>query len=207
MLSYDCFADEDMIHFIQHLMYKSPLVKDRASHSNFEKESVVSLTRLFLSRLIVFKELRDNALRNGSCFSEFDWLCYQKSTRTRSLFANIFDTLGFCSGSFIEKLMNHTYGALFGSMVLIFDECQQLLLKLQTDYHSSSNASINLQGEFIAPRSLFSFIVSQVKHQRTIWCGTHMRIKNIELFASAAAGKTNKEVLILFSNFFIFIFV
>lgn len=119
--------------------------------------------------------------------SSFDWLCYQRSRRTQGLFKHIFGILANVPIEIITLLFGQFEDKL-RSLILIFDESQHLLKKLVGDYHSLVNDEIT-DGKFEKPRSLFSFIARFVVDYESIWCGTHMRIRNMELFASAAGGK------------------
>ena len=77
-----------------------------------------------------------------------------------------------------------------------------MLALLQNDYRSSHPDKRGLTATGPAhPRSFFSFISSYFIHSdwRSIWCGTQMKIKNMELFYSSALGKP--EQIGVFTDF------
>ncbi len=148
---------------------------------------------LLLSRLIVLTQLQEQIPN----LSSFDWLCYQRSRRTQQLFEKIFGILANQPIQIATDLFEQFKDKL-RSLILIFDESQHLLKKLVRDYHSLANDEIT-DFQFEHPRSLFSFLARFVVDYESIWCGTHMGIRNMELFSSAAGGKPDE--IFVFTDF------
>ncbi len=200
IIYFDCFADQDIQLLIEKLKVISLPKKTAEAQVEFEKVSLKLIQCLFISRLIVLTQLR----KHNSSLEPFEWLCYQRSRRTQQLFKAIFFKLSENSCDTISRLFSNFGEPLLQSqqlpLLLIFDESQQLLDQLENDYCSiSSNKKGISNFKFEHPRSLFSFLARCVVNYESIWCGTHMRIRNMELFSSAAAGKPEK--VFVFTDF------
>lgn len=76
---------------------------------------------------------------------------------------------------------------------VIFDESRHMLDLLSSHYRSSRSGqrNINPDGSFAFPRPFFSFLSRFIikSNLKSIWCGTQMRIRNMELMYSAAGIK------------------
>ncbi|KAI8891956.1 hypothetical protein BC833DRAFT_612966, partial [Globomyces pollinis-pini] len=196
VIYFDCFADRDIKLLIETLNAIVPSKKTAAVQVEFESVSLKLVQCLFLSRLIVLSQLRDQ----DSSLTPFDWLCYQRSSRTQQLFKALFFQLSGNSVYTILRVFTYFAGPLLqqqpSPILLIFDESQDLLNHLQSGYHSiTSNKNGIRNFEFEHPRSLFSFLARCVVNYESIWCGTQMQIRNMELFSSAAGGKPDVFVL------------
>ncbi|KAJ2989199.1 hypothetical protein HDV02_005127, partial [Globomyces sp. JEL0801] len=190
VIYFDCFADQDIKLLIETLNAIVPSKKTAAVQVEFESVSLKLVQCLFLSRLIVLSQLRDQ----DSSLTPFDWLCYQRSRRTQQLFEALFFQLSGNSVYTILRVFTYFAGPLLqqqqSPILLIFDESQDLLNHLQSGYHSITSTKNGIRNfEFEHPRSLFSFLARCVVNYESIWCGTHMKIRNMELFSSAAGGK------------------
>lgn len=152
---------------------------------------------MLLSRMIVFIQLKEQI----TTLSPFDWLCYQRSRRTQKHFEAIFGKLEDLHSQFVDALFKKLEQVL-RTFILIFDESQQLLQKLVGDYHSAPPYDGISDNKFLYPRTLFSFIARFIVDYNSIWCGTHMRIRNMELFASAAGGKPDEVLVFTDFNYF-----
>jgi|GEM_PF-4575551 len=101
----------------------------------------------------------------------------------------------------VAKFENNTLYTFYSKLidgrdfVVIFDESQTLLDVLKFDYRFTKNEQQHVKndGYFEHPRSFFSFLTRIIIQNgiRSIWCGTHMRIRNMELIHSSAGGKPN----------------
>jgi hypothetical protein len=87
---------------------------------------------------------------------------------------------------------------------IIIDECQKMLRIFALDYCSSvkgGNAITN--GTFDSPRSYFSLIARFVikNNFKSVWCGTQMGIRNMDLLESTAGGKSELKGIHVFTGF------
>ncbi|KAI8828273.1 hypothetical protein BJ741DRAFT_626872, partial [Chytriomyces cf. hyalinus JEL632] len=194
-LYFDCAKDSDVQAMIGLLKTKNPPIKNDYTQNVFEVYSETMINALIATRLLVLK-----ILRKQSNVDPFGWHCMQRSGRSRLVFEQIFSELISYSGNLVSQIFLRLKSEFDGRV--IFDESQQLLDILTADYRSSKS---DLQGisrnKLKFPRSLFSFATRHIiKHQlKSIWCGTHMRIRNVDLIYSAA-GKKPTDVHI-FTNF------
>lgn len=194
-LYFDCSVDDDFIYMLEQLENCRPSEKSEHSQQNFENLSKRLIKCLIGARLFVLRSLRDRYPH----FTSFDWLCTQRSRRTRSLFCNIFKKLSNSNGS-VSSALYEKLKPKEGH--IIFDESQALLGKLKIDYRSSKDFQQDItKGVFNHPRSFFSFLTGTIIQSglRSIWCGTHMRIRNMELIHSSAGGKPND--IFVFTDF------
>jgi hypothetical protein len=108
--------------------------------------------------------------------------------QTQALFQTVRGRLSKANAKYIHEIFCDNTPKL-KEFKLIFDESQNLLQVLTKSYHSVKNTNI-INGQYQEPRSLFSFL-SRFKIQNSlnsIWCGTHIKIKNLDLFYSSASG-------------------
>ncbi|KAJ3376466.1 hypothetical protein HDU92_000325 [Lobulomyces angularis] len=182
-LYFDCFAHLDFQFMISTISEKVENTKTIANQIKFERVSQHYTNCLFLSRVLVFNSLKDLY----SDLTAFDWLMYQLSSRTQEFFRDIYKKLIMILDLPIsmEKLTKN--------FLVFFDEAQHLLSTLPSAYHSvrhlKSGEDFILDGAFKYPRSFFSFLAKHTLKIKTIWCGTQMSIKNMDLFLSAAGHK------------------
>ena len=190
-LYFDCFADVDFNSMIKCLESIRPRIKTEETQKFFEGESKRLVECLISSRLLVLQTLRERYPE----LKFFEWLCIQRS-RSRNLFSDIFTKVSQLPWSVSLKIYYHLkktfqegLGLGLGCGRVIFDEAQHMLELLNLDYQST-NSRIT-KGHFAFPRSFFSFLTKFIFKDgfRSIWCGTHMRIRSMELLYSAAGGK------------------
>jgi hypothetical protein len=198
-LYFDCTQDVDFSAMVEELVVIRPLTKSETSQQLFEEHTTRLIKCLLATRLLVLWVI----LSHDPDAKPFDWLCTQRSTRTRTLFSKIFKRLA--------QLPFAVSSAIFGDLKdwfpidgrIIFDESQHLLDLLPTDYRSkkSHQRDITAKGQFAYPRSLFSFLTGYIYRSqlRSIWCGTQMRIRSMELLYSAAGIKG--EPVYIFTHF------
>lgn len=197
-LSFDCACDSDFLSMLDLLERCRPREKTKESQHIFEAESKRLLEFVITARLFVLKYL----CRGDSMFKPFDWLCTQRSRRTQCLFSKIFQKFLSLSESSVLKLYRELTDTFTANGRIIFDESQTLLQRLQFDYRSSKDFQQGItNGAFDHPRSFFSFLSGIIIHSnwRSIWCGTHMKIRNMEFIRSSAGAKV--EEIVVFTNF------
>jgi DNA polymerase III delta prime subunit len=148
-----------------------------------------AINSLIFSRMVIFEVLR------RSNVSAADWMDYQRSGRTQMFSAKLFQEVW----NVFSKLEPEDTTALYiqenaeTNITLIFDEAQQLL-QIHPNCFQSQKKELD--------RSFFSFVVQNICKKmfcRTIWCGTHLRLRDVSLFASAIGGKS--EEIEKFSSF------
>ncbi|KAJ2989876.1 hypothetical protein HDV02_004733 [Globomyces sp. JEL0801] len=130
-------------------------------------------------------------------------MCIQRRRRSQSLFAKIYSQLSRLPFSESEAIFDSLKSWFPKDGKIIFDEAQCCLELLNLDYRScSSNVQPKVvNGQFTDPRSFFSFLTRTVIESglKSIWCGTHMRIRSMDLFSSAAGNKIDE--VCLFTDF------
>ncbi|KAI3659470.1 hypothetical protein MP638_004532 [Amoeboaphelidium occidentale] len=186
-LYFDCVQDADFNAMTSDLLRKSHNKKKEANQEAFEALSTRLIECLIAVRLLVLQTLQEG----DQNLQGFDWLCIQRSRRSQSLFSAIFDKLS----KLPWLVWSNIYVALeekFDGRV-IFDESQLVLDLLSSDYRSSRSGqrNINPDGSFAFPRPFFSFLSQFIikSNLKSIWCGTQMRIRNMDLMYSAAGIK------------------
>ena len=111
---------------------------------------------LIATRLLVLKTLRERFPN----LKFFEWLCIQRSRRSRNLFFEIFTELSqlpWSVSSMIYDQLKKTF--LEDGGRVIFDESQHMLELLKLDYHSTKSHQQHIKdGRFAFPRSFFSFL-------------------------------------------------
>ncbi|KAJ3236420.1 hypothetical protein HDU81_010803 [Chytriomyces hyalinus] len=191
-LYFDCTMDADIQAMISQLKALRPPIKSKASQAIFEGHSAKLINCLLAARLLVLRILREKTI-----IDPFEWHRKQRSGRSRRLFKIIFRQLSSYAKPVVLEIFEQLSSDFDGRV--IFDESQYLLTILRGDYHSSrfgQDAISDYQFKF--PRSLFSFLSRYiiVLKLKSIWCGTHMRIRNTDLIYSAASGKEDTGVRI-----------
>jgi len=86
----------------------------------------------------------------------------------------------------------------------VLDESHELLEVLKGDFHSSKNVSVDTMGQFLEPRSFLSFLDSfmSCKGMKTVWAGTHLRLRDVYLFNSARRDTSDwRKGSFLFTDF------
>ncbi|KAI9352624.1 hypothetical protein BDR26DRAFT_196928 [Obelidium mucronatum] len=195
-LYFDCTKDADILSMFEILRLSEPTIKTDASQNTFEDLSKNLIKALISARLLVLRIL---LARTPNC-EQFDWLCIQRSRRTRELFELIFSQLSEYSSRIVAGIFNKLKRKFNGRV--IFDESQHLLTILEWGYRSSKPNDRGISNNRLnSPRSLFSFTAGCIMTLglKSIWCGTHMRIRNMELIYSAGGDKPT--VIHLFTNF------
>ena len=153
---------------------------------------------LLLSRLLVYKQFND-IIPN---LTPSVWFYHQMDVQTQELFQTIRNRLTKASSKYIHEIFSDNLPKL-KEFKLIFDESQHLLQVLTIDYHSIKNSNI-INGQYQEPRSLFSFLSRFIIQNllNSIWCGTHIKIKNLDLFYSSASGNNEAfEQIEIFTDF------
>ncbi|KAJ2989875.1 hypothetical protein HDV02_004732, partial [Globomyces sp. JEL0801] len=198
-LYFDCFADQDFKRMIEELVTIRPAIKSESSQQTFEVESKKRIQCLISARMLVLQTL----LNKKGSLNSFKWLCIQRSRRSRNLFAKIYSQLSQLPFSVSEAIFDSLKSWFPKDGKIIFDEAQCCLEHLNLDYRScSSNVQPKVvNGQFTDPRSFFSFLTRTVIESglKSIWCGTHMRIRSMDLFSSAAGNKIDE--VCLFTDF------
>ncbi|ORY25095.1 hypothetical protein BCR33DRAFT_705851 [Rhizoclosmatium globosum] len=196
-LLFDCTKDIDVFSMIGLLNSHQPLIKTEYSQKEFEHLSEKLIMSLIGARMLVLRSL----LEQNAEFRQFEWLCIQRSRRTQKLFDQIFSSLSSYSFRIVGKIFDSLKREFDGRV--IFDESQHLLTVLEWEYRSSKPDQRGISNNQLdSPRSFFSFAAGFVMNYslKSIWCGTHMRIRNMELMHSAAGGKpTNVHVFTRFT--------
>lgn len=134
-----------------------------------------------------------------------DWLSYRRSRNTRSAFSAVFSKALELSlldminrlNTINEDLQNYRVG----DMHVLVDESQTLLEILPKSFHGRKREYDGDKPKH--PRSFYSFfvrIVVQVLGYISLWAGTHLRLRDVSLFCSAAGGKMHEEILV-FTDF------
>ena len=201
-LYFDCTVDDDFVTMIGKLKAIRPEFKTEESQQSFELESKRHIQCLIAARLLALKTLCDRCPN----LQYFEWLCIQRSRRSQKLFSLIFTVL--CqfpwSMSFVIYQQLKEWGFL-KTVRVIFDESQHALDLLKLDYRSTSSnqQGIKDNGHFAFPRSFFSFLSSIVIQSgfKSIWCGTQMRIRCMDLIYSAAGLKPAEIYIFADFNF------
>ena len=196
-LYFDCSEDNDFLFMLEQLKGIRPKEKSEQSQHDFQNHSEYLIQCLISARLFVL-----NTLRQNPNFKSFDWLCTQRSRRTQLLFGKILLMLSKNSVSVSSALYLNLRREFQNEGRIIFDESQTLLERLKLDYRSSKDFQHGItSGVFDHPRSFFSFLTGTIIDSglRSIWCGTHMKIRNMELIQSSAGEKP--RVISLFTKF------
>ena len=192
---FDCYSDMDFSCLCQELASRNPPIKTDEKQSEFESVSAHLINCLLVTRLLVLDTLKIH----DPHIQPFEWLCIQRSARTRTVFAKIFNILISVERSAVLKILGD-FRNKFNAVRLIFDESQSMLDFLTGCYRSCvvNYQGISVDGKPQYPGSLFSFFTSQIirfSGFQSIWCGTHMKIRTMDLFHSAAGRKyTSFEV-------------
>jgi hypothetical protein len=198
---FDCTEDADFSAMVEQLVLIRPQTKTETSQQLFEEQSQRLIKCLLAARFLVLWVI----LYNDPSVKPFDWLCIQRSARTRSLFSTLFERLArfpFAISSAIFKELKDWFPS---EGRIIFDESQYLLDLLPNDYRSKKphQRDITAQGQFAYPRSFFSFLTGYIYRTqlRSIWCGTQMRIRSMELLYSAAGIKDDSVYIFTHFNY------
>ncbi|KAI9335693.1 hypothetical protein BDR26DRAFT_936336 [Obelidium mucronatum] len=193
---FDCTKDIDFITMINLLEGRNPRAKTEESQHEFEEYSKACIRSLITGRMIV---LRTILVQNPN-FKPFEWFCMQRSRRSRILFNTLFLQLVSLPPAVSGKIFIDSKEKFDGRVM--FDESQRLLTVLELDYRSSKPEQRGIRRNKLEdPRSFFSFMAACIVYFgfKSIWCGTHMRIRNMELMYSAAGMKAAD--LYVFSRF------
>ena len=200
-LYFDCVVDLDFAAMINSLRSMRPRLKTEITQQDFEEDSARLIRCLIVTRLLVLQTLYQ---RNPK-LQCFEWLCIQRSKRSQELFSQIFKVLCDFPSSLSLAICQQVEGRAPKPVRVIFDESQHTLELLKFDYQStcSTQKEINDYGQFAFPRSFFSFLSRIVIKTvfKSIWCGTKMRIRNMDLIYSAAGVKTGEIYLFTDFNF------
>jgi len=198
-LYFDCTVDVDFNAMIGKLeVIRSP-IKTEETQQVFEEESRRLVECLIATRLLVLQTLRERYPN----LQFFEWLCIQRSRRSRNLFSDIFTKLSqfpWSVSSMIYDQLKKTF--LEDGGRVIFDESQHMLELLKLDYRSKKSHQQHIvDGRFAFPRSFFSFLSKFIFKGgfNSIWCGTQMKIRSMELLYSAAGGK--EDGIYIFTDF------
>ena len=198
-LYFDCAVDVDFIAMIDHLTSKAPVIKTEESQIEFENLSNKLIECLIAARLLVLQTL----LGDNSGLQCFEWLCIQRSRRTRKLFLKIFNRLSQLPWSVSYSIYSQLKIMFLENGRVIFDESQLLLEHLKSDYCSTkpNRQEISEMRQFRFPRSFFSFLSRFIFQSGfyTLWCGTQMRIRNMEILYSATGVK--EDGIFIFTDF------
>jgi hypothetical protein len=198
-LYFDCTVDVDFITMIDKLEVIRPRFKTEENQQIFEEESKRHIECLIVTRLLVLQTLYQRN-PNLECFK---WLCIQRSRRSQKLFSKIFTKLcqlPWSVSSVIYQQLKKTF--LEDGGRVIFDESRHTLDLLKLDYRSTKSHQQHItDGRFAFPRSFFSFLSKFIFRGgfNSIWCGTQMRIRSMELLYSAAGGK--EDGIYIFTDF------
>lgn len=203
-LYFDCTIDDDVSSMINLLQAHKPSIKTHETQQAFEELSKMAIQSLISSRMLVLEVLQEQGIQKQgggkTPVEPFDWLCIQRSRRSRRLFTELFRKILTYPVLVISQIFD-ALKAKFNGRV-IFDESQHLLTILESDYRSSKHDLRGFTDNRIDfPRSLFSFTAGCITALglNSIWCGTHMRIKNMDLVYSAAGGKPTTNIAIFTS--------
>ena len=198
-LYFDCTVDVDFFTMIDKLQVIRPRFKTEESQQIFEEESKRLIECLIVTRLLVLQTLYQRT-PNLECF---EWLCIQRSIRSQKLFSRIFTVLCQLPWSVSSVIYQQLKEGIPKPVRVIFDESQHTLDLLKLDYRStnSNQQGIKANGHFAVPRSFFSFLSRIVIKSgfNSIWCGTQMRIRSMDLIYSAAGLKP--EEIYIFTDF------
>ena len=198
-LYFDCTVDLDFATMIDELEVKRPRFKTEESQQIFEEGSKRLIKCLLAARLLVLQTLYQ---RNPNLKS-FEWLCIQRSRRSQELFSRIFTALCQLPWSVSSVIYQKLKDGVPKPVRVIFDESQHTLDLLKFDYRSTSSNQqcIKANGHFAFPRPFFSFLSRIVIKSgfNSIWCGTQMRIRSMDLIYSAAGLKP--EEIYIFTDF------
>ena len=136
---------------------------------------------VFLARIAILETL------SLTCRRKF--LSYQKSKSFQTICLKLVqELLRKCEYFDIKQLMSQK----MADYIVIIDESQQLIKKLENRYMSSKDKP---------ERSLLRFLVDfvSINAKASFWCGTHLGLCDIDRFASAACGKESD--IIIFTDF------
>ncbi|ORY37260.1 hypothetical protein BCR33DRAFT_683173 [Rhizoclosmatium globosum] len=195
---FDCTKDADLVTLISQLEAKIPIIKTEINQERFESVSKKCIRALIGTRMLVLSLL----LQHNPNLQKFEWLCFQQSRRTQLIFEDIYTQFATFPAEIVLELFNSMKRKFNGRV--IFDESQYLLTILKFDYRSSKpDQRLISNNMVIYPRSLFSFMAECVSNfgLKSIWCGTHMRIRNMDLIFSAAGGKPSVSDIHVFTKF------
>ncbi|TPX75432.1 hypothetical protein CcCBS67573_g03309 [Chytriomyces confervae] len=187
-LYFDCTADADVNAMIDKIQDNRPDIKSPQNQQKFEVFSRKALKCLIASRMLLLRMWRQENE------ASFEWFCVQRSRRTGLVLAMVFQKLIEYPLEVVDMVYYQFLEELSDCWV-IFDESQYFLSILQSDYRSShpDNHGIS-ENKLEHPRSFFSFATGFIIRQnlKSIWCGTQMRIQNIDVICSAAGLKPEK---------------
>jgi hypothetical protein len=166
-LYFDCTADVDFNAMIANLEVIRPRIKTEEAQQVFVEESKRLVECLIATRLLVLQTLRERYPN----LKFFEWLCIQRSRRSRNLFSQIFTKLSqlpWSVSSMIYDQLKKTF--LEDGGRVIFDESQHMLELLKLDIiqqnhinNTSQMAVLFSHGHFfLSFPNLFSKVVSTV---------------------------------------------
>ncbi|KAJ3288383.1 hypothetical protein HDU76_007676 [Blyttiomyces sp. JEL0837] len=140
-LYFDCTKDADIRSMINTLESSKTFgKKTEESQQTFEDLSKKVIKSLIASRMLVLRILRGQKQN----FEPYDWLCTQRSRRTRQLFKKIFYTVSSYSHAIVDTIFQRLEAESKEKVRVIFDESQHLLTILEKDYRSSKPEQRNI---------------------------------------------------------------
>jgi hypothetical protein len=154
-------------------------------------ECGIAINALIFARMALLTALR----RSNSNLTPAEWIGYQRGRHTGEFLLQLFDDIQEVFSKETLKWTNGNYLPDQEVFTIIVDEAQ-LLLGVLKDKFSPRMATAD------GKRSFYSFMVQHVhklRRFRTIWCGTHLRLRDVSLFESALGGKPDEYQL--FSSF------
>ena len=200
VLFFDCVNDYDFHAMISKLEIHRVQTKTEENQLFYEALSERLVKCLISARLIVLSTI----YQNNSELLFFEWFCIQRSRRSQLFFTDIFEKLSNLSPIDLSKLFGKLKNWFFTKGRIIFDESQYMLELLKSDYSATDPIQKHIiNGSFAHPRSFFSFISRFIIKTGfySIWCGTHMSIRNMDLLHSAAGTKPSEIYIFTDFNF------
>ena len=204
----DCVHHVDVDHFLRSLPFPPTEFRRNCDSSvaKFHKTVGLATMRFLLSRLVVLKKM----LEANGAFSPDDFFQMQQLSRSKRLdvFRDVLEALQRVRDEEIESQFKaaKSWFADMDELRFVLDESHRLLDIHRGLFHSSSSYAVNAIGEYVEPRSYFSYLAMffAENQMNVVWAGTHLRIGDITRITSA--GSTARRRLrslnpIVFTDF------
>jgi hypothetical protein len=192
----DCHLDFDFLHMLERFIEAQPELLSEQEQYRFEKLCFDEFTKFLLCRLLSLNSL----IERQKVTNPFDWFSFQRSFQSQEAFVDFKYKLRL-PGSDLTAILR-TLARKF-SVKVIFDESQVLLQgPLKNSFRSFNEPVVVNRGELVSPRSVYTFLASVMMIDlkvKSIWSGTHLRLRNIGTLVSAAGFKD--ELFKVFYNF------
>ncbi|RKP16519.1 hypothetical protein ROZALSC1DRAFT_25180, partial [Rozella allomycis CSF55] len=194
VIYFDCYSDIDFACLKNKCYEMSPKLNLTTSlQIEFERKVGRHVMALVCSRLLIWERLVE--CRKLDERDYFGWLCYQRSKRTQNAIKKVY--LKLCDFD-VSGIFESFYSNGYPNFYIAFDESQTMLEpsgQLHQSFRSfSQSGPMVVNGELVHPRTFYTFLVNYfnlVTFVPCLWSGTHLRLKDVSLYKTAACGKVD----------------